>query len=272
LNPVSIHVGVSAGSPSDAKAVRDVRLLDTYYEGATAYDDTEWSTCCQDEIKYLRTCSLLVVDTLGVPIENVACSLWNNYDLLVMSGTTNANGILTDTVAWAYFAFGGYATDSTAYNDMTAKAISGSDSTLMDTITVTVDQRTLWTIELAATEGGGTLDLTQTLTWIDTLQTRLDAQVDFSQVNGPLDSLWVLFSTTNPPTTRVDSIDGPTDPDTLTFTGLSALTTYYLRTIAKDSLVYDTSNVLTMTTLSAAQAQLKTNRISGIKATGVEIR
>lgn len=96
---------------------------------------------------------------------------------------------------------------------------------------------------------GGDVTLTQTLTVIDTNNTSLSIEDNFSYQSS-LDSVWLLFGTAATPTVHLDSIGTVTDPDTFSVTSLIPNTIYYYRTIATDASSTDTSSIGTITTLN----------------------
>jgi len=92
-------------------------------------------------------------------------------------------------------------------------------------------------------------DLGVSWTVIDSSSDYFTVEVDTTAAEDSVDSLWLLASTTNPPTAHVDSTFSATIPDTLLADGLTPATEYYFRFITTDSTgQYDTSAVDSFTT------------------------
>lgn len=83
----------------------------------------------------LRRIMELHVRAASGPIENAVCTLWNDYGTVVIIGTTDVNGNVTDTVSYEYQSITVSDSSQAAFNDFIFTAWSGGES-LVDTFTV----------------------------------------------------------------------------------------------------------------------------------------
>jgi len=89
-----------------------------------------------------------------------------------------------------------------------------------------------------------TLDMTQTLTVVDTTVSYFKVQINPSAADSAFKKIVLLVGTSSPPTTHVDSVtSGCTDPDSLQYVGGTHFQTYYYRSIVTDSTHTDTSGI-----------------------------
>ncbi|MBD3194368.1 MAG: hypothetical protein GF317_04885 [Candidatus Lokiarchaeota archaeon] len=105
---------------------------------------------------------------------------------------------------------------------------------------------------IIVTSSGGGLELEQILTHYGVLNDTANIRVEFFNINGSVSSCKLQLSESTPPTTDIETITDPTNPDTF-FVGSENLepeTKYYYRTIAVDGLTTDTSSESSFTTSS----------------------
>jgi hypothetical protein len=109
------------------------RYRDIYYDGisgSSIYWEPGGSTT---SARIERTLQIYVEGNNDVQVAGAACSVWNNYGQLVISGTTNSCGLVSGVVSYW---FESYAGDSIAFNDFRIKAVLGSDTVVNNSFTV----------------------------------------------------------------------------------------------------------------------------------------
>jgi len=115
-----------------AQAYNNV-FRDVYYDGVPDTSMVWVSGGSNSDITLQRTLQIYVVGNNDLPVAGAACSVWNNYGQLVISGTTNSCGLVSGVVSYW---FESYAGDSTAFNDFRIKAVLGSDTVVNNNFTV----------------------------------------------------------------------------------------------------------------------------------------
>lgn len=129
------HVGVYAGD-NIPTATGNVGI-DNQFTGDADPTDVQFNPGSPgpSDLRQMRTIELYVAGAQGdsLPIQNAACSLWNSYGALVLTGTTDVNGKLTDLVSIYFNEESGQ--DST-FNDFTYKAAAGSKTETNSAFTV----------------------------------------------------------------------------------------------------------------------------------------
>lgn len=192
------------------------------------------------------------VDDPGIAAFTVTFKLRypnNITEIILVNAQTTGNGGLTiveDSTAWytASYSYNPAADQTLGVYDLYAYVTDGTGYD-EDGFSGNIDELTI----------GETLTLSQTLTVIDTNNVTLSIEDNFANQSS-LDSVYLLFGTSNPPTTRLDSIGTVTDPDTFSVTDLAPATTYHYRGIAVDAVSRDTSSVGTIITLNTVAHSL----------------
>lgn len=144
---------------SDSNLIRDCVYLGsggpTSYSHRTALggptgdcDGRQWDWTSQ------RTLNLYAYGNNSLPVSGASCTVVDNYGDTVITGTTDASGLVTGIVD--YFYHSRCSTDLAAYSPMTIKMIKGSDSTINATFTAGwIEAEGTDTLVLAATAGSG---------------------------------------------------------------------------------------------------------------------
>lgn len=128
------HVGVSNGD-QDPDATGNVGIDNLFAAGADPADVNFNAAPGPGDLRQMRTIELYVAGSQGdsLPLENAACSLWNSYGDLVLTGTSDANGLVTNLVSVLFNEESGQ--DST-FNDFVFKAAAGSKTETDSAFTV----------------------------------------------------------------------------------------------------------------------------------------
>ncbi|PKK84302.1 MAG: hypothetical protein CVT49_04015 [candidate division Zixibacteria bacterium HGW-Zixibacteria-1] len=110
-------------------------LRDAYYVPDTLYKMILFRGGLSNaDITLQRTLEIYVRGNNGLPIVNAACSVWNDYSRLMITGLSDSGGRVSGVVSYLYDRAG--SGDSSAYNDFRIKAIKGADTDLHTTFTV----------------------------------------------------------------------------------------------------------------------------------------
>ncbi len=111
------------------------RIRDAYYVPDTLYKMIDFrSGVSNADVTLQRMLYIYVRGNNDLPVVNVACSLWNDYGNLVISGISDSGGGVYGVVSYLYEKAG--SGDSTGFNDFQVKAVLGSDSALDGSMTV----------------------------------------------------------------------------------------------------------------------------------------
>jgi hypothetical protein len=145
-NPVTIQLGGYAGNATN------ICIRDAAYDNNAAETDINMYPSGTLDICLQKTLQVYVQGRNGLPVAGATVQAVNNYGRVVMSGTTNINGLISGVVTYHYESRTG--TDSLNFNDFTITAQVGSDNTQ---ISHTVNSNaTTPTVVLSNTDGGGT--------------------------------------------------------------------------------------------------------------------
>jgi len=115
-------------------------LTGNYIRDAYYVPDTLWkmnlsrSGFYNGEVTLQRTIDVYVRGNNGLPVVNAACSVWNDYNRMVISGVSDSGGRVSGVVSFLYEKAG--SGDSTGFNDFRVKAVSGGDVISDGTFTV----------------------------------------------------------------------------------------------------------------------------------------
>ena len=115
-------------------------LTDNYIKDSYYVPDTLWKVIkfrpgmSNGEITLQRTLNVYVRGNNNLPVVNAACSLWNDYDRLVVAGITDSGGHVSGVVSFLYESINN--ADSLAFNDFRIKAVKGTDVVTNSTFTV----------------------------------------------------------------------------------------------------------------------------------------
>ena len=82
--------------PQYAGEAADLDINHWWDMGQTgSYGQVDYNVTDTYEVVFEHTCSLFVKGNNELPVISAACSLWNNQGALIISGVTNANGVLS---------------------------------------------------------------------------------------------------------------------------------------------------------------------------------
>jgi len=115
-------------------------LTGNYIRDAYYIPDTLWKMIAgrpgytNGDVTLQRSLDLYVRGNNGLPVVNSACSVWNDYNRLVIAGVTDSGGLVSGVVSYWFERTG--SGDSTGFNDFRLKAISGADVITKSTFTV----------------------------------------------------------------------------------------------------------------------------------------
>lgn len=152
----TINLGAYRGSADhiirDGVYLNKANPTSVYHRGAlgVTYNnyDRYWTLWNQ------RTLRLFARGNNDLPVINAACSVWNNYDQLVLTGTSNGGGEVKGPVSYYYYDRNN--SDSAYYQDFTIKMVSGSDVAINNSFTVDwIPAGGTDTLDLANTIGTG---------------------------------------------------------------------------------------------------------------------
>ncbi|MEW5924481.1 MAG: hypothetical protein AB1746_10885, partial [Candidatus Zixiibacteriota bacterium] len=115
-------------------------LTDNYIKDSYYVPDTLWKliefrpAMTTGEVTLQRTLDMYVRGNNNLPVVNAACSVWNDYNRLVLSGITDSGGRVSGVVSYLYESVS--SGDSLAFNDFRIKAVKGTDVANIGTFTV----------------------------------------------------------------------------------------------------------------------------------------
>lgn len=128
------HVGVS-NLDANPTATGNIGIDNQFAAGGDPTDVNFNPAPGPGDLRQMRTVELYVAGNQGdsLPLQNAACSLWNTYGHLIVTGTTDVNGKVSDLVSVLFDEESGQ--DST-FNDFIFKAVAGSKSETDSNFTV----------------------------------------------------------------------------------------------------------------------------------------
>ncbi len=241
----SNHGGVVSyyhGSLNNDFRSKQIVVDNIYYKDSAADLNIGFSSDADSlkEQSFYKTLNVTVQGSNNLPVTNANVKVTNAYGNVVLTTTTNSNGLGTGLVKYGYYRHPG--DDSTGFNPMSILVYLGSDSTLVSSFTVGyLPANSTDTITLTETIGDGSWGLGHVTSIIDTTVSSFKLAMDFSGQTGDVDSVIVYKGAYDPADVLHEKITTPTDPDTSEITGLDDGIRQYFRTVMWDGITADTN-------------------------------
>lgn len=148
------HEGIAGRDVTYLGGARDTLVTHQYPSGSHGYFYPTSPMTGRDCLFNLqRTLDVYIKGNNGLPVVNAACSVWNSYGNLVMTGKTSNGGRASGVVNYGFYAVRVADTLPAQFNNFTVKAGYGGD----------IAQNTNFTVSWIPSGGTDTLQLPNTI-------------------------------------------------------------------------------------------------------------